>query len=163
MLTETEGMKLSAQSNHIPVELQQTPEDFFFCFLKLDSLICLQPLPCLSLPPFLIFLQSLLCADRALCSVPHVMPTEQHWLKKSITVYVNENPNAASLLTPHQQEEKDSQTGGKSAKFQWLLITSQAGGNTFMPKKLAVFKWGYFFMLKSVLPQISSNRMNDRE
>lgn len=55
MLTKIEGMRLSAQSNHIPVELQQTLEDCFVFFFKLNSLICFQPLHCLSLPPFLIF------------------------------------------------------------------------------------------------------------
>lgn len=56
VLTETEGMKLCVQSNHVPVELQQILEDGFF---KLDSLICFQPLTCVSLPPF--FISSSLC------------------------------------------------------------------------------------------------------
>lgn len=45
---------------------------------------------------------------------------------------------------PQQQEEKDSQTGGKPAKFQWLLVTSQAWGNTLMPKNVTVLKLDYF-------------------
>lgn len=78
VLTKIEGMRLSAQSNHIPLELQQILEDCFVFFFKLDSLICYQPLHSISLTLFLILSLPLCCADWALCSVPHMMPAEQH-------------------------------------------------------------------------------------
>lgn len=74
---ETECLKLSAQSNHTSVELQQISKDCFFLLFQ-ACLICFQPLCCLSVRSFLIFLQHPHCADQALCCIPGVMLTEQN-------------------------------------------------------------------------------------
>lgn len=156
MLTKIEDMRSSAQYNHIPLELQQILEDCFAFFFKLDSLICYQPLHCISLTPFLIFSLPLCCADWALLCSTH--DASRATLIINIDYGGCQRESQCSINPEiRQREEKESEAGKNLTKIQWLLVASQS---SLMP---TVLKWGYFFMLKPVLPQISLDRMNDRE
>lgn len=117
MLTKIEGMRLSAQYNHIPLELQQILEDCFAFFFKLDSLICYQPLHCIPPTPLLIFSLPLCCADWALlCSTHHA---------SRATLIINIDYGGCQGesqydINPetYQREEKDSEAGENLTKIQ---------------------------------------------